>query len=108
FRAALSPLEANVAALALTMVFNFAANRWLTFRANNGPLARQAAQYVVAYVVGMGASSGAFALALAAFSNPDRRAETLLALASGLLATVVRFVLMSAWVFRSRLEAVRA
>lgn len=100
FRLAVPPLGANVGALSLTMVVNFAANRRFTFEAEHGPVARQALQYGVAYVIGLAGSTLALHVALVLFPAPGALLETLLAVGAGAVATVTRFVLLSAWVFR--------
>jgi putative flippase GtrA len=93
------PLEANAGALSLTMVFNFIANRRFTFNAHQQPVWPQLAGFLIVYLVGMGASTAALFVCLHVFSQPGPRLETFLALASGGVATVVRFVLLSSWVF---------
>jgi len=99
FRSVISPLEANFVALSVTISLNFLANRWLTFRAQ-GSLPRQALQYLAVYGVGLGASTIVLRLALGAADRPGRLLETLIALAASGVATVIRFLLLSAWVFR--------
>ncbi len=93
------PLSANVLALIPTMAVNFWANRSLTFRAARGPLPRQAASYLVAYLIGLGASSGFFAMLLAILKPHSVTIETAIGIVAGLAATVVRYILMSRWVF---------
>jgi hypothetical protein len=61
----------------------------------------QLAGYLVVYLAGLAASSTTLFVALHAFSHPGSLLETLLALASGALATLVRFVLLSRWVFHA-------
>ena len=95
----LGPLTANVIALIPTMAVNFWANRSLTFRAAQGSLPRQAASYLVAYFIGLGASSGFFALLLAILKPHALTIETAVGIVAGLAATVVRYILMSRWVF---------
>jgi putative flippase GtrA len=82
------------------MGVNFALNRAHTFRGHHGTLASQLGGYVVAYLIGYAASTGVLYLLLAALGHPHGRLDTLAALAAGLVATVVRFVLMRSWVFR--------
>ena len=94
------PIEANIVALSLTMTVNFLANRRFTFRAADGPLGSQIVGYLVVYVLGLGVSSTVLYVALAVASSPLALVETIIALGSGFTATVVRFVLLSAWVFR--------
>lgn len=63
------------------------------------PLGPQLSGYAVAFLLGLGVSSLAVHLALDVAGTPAARLETVIALAAGGLATVVRFVLMSLWVF---------
>jgi putative flippase GtrA len=93
-------LEANAGAMSLTIAINFLANRHLTFRHADGSLAIQALQYLFVYLVGLGASTLVLHGALQAVGQPSRGLETLLAVASGLAATVIRYLLLSWWVFR--------
>jgi putative flippase GtrA len=82
------------------MMLNFAANRRYTFQAHGGRLLAQAAGYLLVYLVGLGASTALLATSLALASRPTAELEFLFALGSSFGATVVRFVLLSAWVFR--------
>lgn len=100
FRTITGPIPANVAALSITMVFNFAANRWFTFGAVDGSLLADAAGYGVSYLIGMAASSAALWASLTVVREPSALVETVIAVGSGAAATVTRFVLLSAWVFR--------
>lgn len=93
------PLTANALALIPTMAVNFWANRSLTFRAAEGSLPRQAASYLLAYLIGLGASSGFFAMLLAILNPHSVTIETGFGIVAGLAATVVRYILMSRWVF---------
>lgn len=99
-RAGLGDLAANALALLLTMGVNFAANRRFTFKATGEPLARQLLGYVLAYAVGLAASTGALAALLVLLRHPHGLENTAAALAAGIAATLVRFVLMRGWVFR--------
>ena len=99
-RTMVGPLAANFFALSLTMLFNFAANRKYTFRMTQGAWPVQGVQYLAVYLLGLGASSGALHVSLTLVSEPPRPLETLLAVAAGAVATVIRFVLLSIWVFR--------
>lgn len=98
-RTVVGPLVANLAALSLTMLFNFTANRYYTFRATQGPWPLQGAQYLVVYILGLGVSSAVLLVSLQVVSEPPRTVETLMAVAAGAGATVIRFVLLSKWVF---------
>jgi putative flippase GtrA len=92
-------LTANALALATTMGINFAANRRLTFHAAGGDLARQLAGYGVAYLLGLAASSVALAVLEELLADPRGAVDAMAAVAAGVVATVVRFVLLRAWVF---------
>ncbi|MEO8540177.1 MAG: GtrA family protein [bacterium] len=96
------PIEANFGALSSTIIFNFAANRRLTFRAHRGPIARQAAAYAVVYVVGLGASSAALWLVLELFSHPTGFTEVVLATGASGVATVARYAMLTRWVFPAK------
>jgi putative flippase GtrA len=104
----LGPLAANGVALLATMGINFAANRSLTFHAGAGPLGRQLAGYATAYLLGLGASSVVLAALLEVLGHPRGLLDTAAAVAAGLAATAVRFVLMRAYVFRDHRPAVSA
>jgi putative flippase GtrA len=99
-RTLMGPMAANFAALSLTMLFNFAANRKYTFEATHGPIHVQAVQYLAVYVLGLGASSAILQASLSLVSEPGRILETGIATGAGGGATVIRFLLLSAWVFR--------
>jgi putative flippase GtrA len=101
-RAWVPPLAANTLALTSTAGLNFAANRWLTFRSRPGRLLRQAWQYFVAYLFGLGVSTLALLTFLSLWRQPARDVELTAALLSSGLATAVRYVAMSRWVFRAR------
>ncbi|MCC7363718.1 MAG: GtrA family protein [Dehalococcoidia bacterium] len=101
------PLYANGLALTLTMGLNFAANRWLTFRARGRSVRTEAAQYAAVYLLGLAASTLALDVAIAAL-DPSRLMETPLAVACGAVATLIRFVLLSTWVFPGEPGAARA
>jgi putative flippase GtrA len=99
-RTLMGPMAANFAALSLTMLFNFAANRKYTFEATHGPIHVQTVQYLAVYVLGLGASSAVLQASLSLASEPGRLLETAIATGAGGVATVIRFLLLSAWVFR--------
>ena len=100
-RANVGPITANAVALSLSMALNFAANRWITFRARRQALRLEAVQYLAVYVLGLTLSSLILKAALAA-GDPGRAAETVIAVLSGGASTLVRFILLSAWVFPNR------
>ena len=94
---------ANLLALLVTAVANTAANRRLTFGVRGpGGQARHQAQGLVVFGTGLGLTSGALALLHAVSAAPGRALEIGVLVAANLLATLVRFVLLKAWVFRPR------
>jgi putative flippase GtrA len=97
----MGPLEANLGALSSTLLINFAANRRLTFHAHSGRLLPQAAAYALVYLIGLGASSAALWLALEFFRHPSGLAELALAVGASGAATVIRFTMLTRWVFRN-------
>ena len=68
FRTMATPVEANIAALSVTMPLNFAANRWLTFEGGSRSLWSEALQYGAVYLFGLACSS--LVLAAAAPFDP--------------------------------------
>ena len=100
-------LAANALALCTTMGANFAANRRYSFEARDGRLVPQLAAYAIAYLIGLAGSTVALAMLLALLGHPRGTLDTTAALAAGVVATAIRYVLMSSWVFR-RADSVRA
>ncbi len=95
-----SPLTANFVALLMTAVANTWANRRLTFGQVGGDGAvRQFAESGVVFVVGLAVSSGGLGLLHRFWSSSGVVAEIITVLLSGTVTTIVRFVLMRAWVF---------
>lgn len=107
-RPGLPPLAANALALSATATLNFALNRVVTFRARAGGIRRQAARYAAAYGVGLGASTATLSALLALAGHPAGLFELMLALAASGVATLVRYVAMSRWVFAVGKAGVRA
>ncbi|MFF7454836.1 GtrA family protein [Kitasatospora sp. NPDC008115] len=102
-RAFTDPQVANLIALAISAVANTAANRRFTFgiTGSEGALRHQL-QGAVAFLIGLGLSAGVLALLDLAAPDASRVVEVGgLVVANG-LATVVRFLLMKVWVFRTR------
>ncbi|MEU6232724.1 GtrA family protein [Kitasatospora sp. NPDC047058] len=94
---------ANLIALAVSAVANTAANRRFTFgiTGSEGALKDQL-QGAVAFLIGLGLSSGALALLDLLVPDASRPVEVAgLVVANG-LATVARFLLLKVWVFRGR------
>ncbi|WP_030232428.1 GtrA family protein [Streptomyces sp. NRRL S-350] len=94
---------ANLVALAVSAVANTAANRRFTFGITGSVGAvRHQLQGAVAFLIGLGLSSGALALLGVAVPHASRVVEVAgLVVANG-LATVARFVLLKLWVFKKR------
>jgi putative flippase GtrA len=92
---------ANLLALLVTAIANTAANRRLTFgvtgRAGAG---RHQVQGLVVFGLGLALTSGSLALLHAAGAAPARLVELSVLVAANLAATLLRFVLLRAWVFR--------
>ncbi|HEX3649395.1 MAG TPA: bifunctional glycosyltransferase family 2/GtrA family protein [Pseudonocardiaceae bacterium] len=97
-RLGLPAQPANVIALLVTAVANTTANRRFTF-AVRGPehAGRHQFQGLIVFGIGLALTSGALALV----HSGDRVVEVGVLVLANLLATVVRFVLLRAWVFRA-------
>jgi putative flippase GtrA len=106
FRGALGAQGANLVALVLTAVFNTAANRRLTFgvRGRDGVAASQLRGFVV-FGVGLALTSGSLALLATLAPDASRATELVVLVVANALATVVRFLLFRAWVFRAHRHA---
>ncbi|WP_030270042.1 glycosyltransferase [Streptomyces sp. NRRL B-24484] len=96
-------LLANFVALAVTAVFNTAANRRFTFGVTGRRDAlKHQVEGGIAFVIGLVLSSGAIALLGAAAPAAGHSAELAALVAANALATLVRFVLLRVWVFNPR------
>ncbi|MEW1912734.1 dolichyl-phosphate beta-glucosyltransferase [Kitasatospora sp. NPDC085895] len=96
-------LAANFLALAVTAVFNTAANRRFTFGVTGRRDAlKHQIEGGIAFVIGLVLSSGAIALLGAAAPAAGHSAELAALVAANALATLVRFVLLRVWVFNPR------
>ncbi|MQS12707.1 GtrA family protein [Streptomyces kaniharaensis] len=100
-RMVVDPQAANLIALAVSAVANTAANRRFTFgiTGSEGALRHQL-QGAVAFLIGLGLSSGVLALLDHAAPHASRAVEVGGLIVANGLATVVRFLLMKVWVFR--------
>ncbi|MEV7596446.1 GtrA family protein [Kitasatospora sp. NPDC089797] len=96
-----NPQAANLIALAVSAVANTAANRRFTFGVvGSEGMVRHQLQGAVAFLIGLGLSSGVLALLDRVVPHASRPVEVGgLVVANG-LATVARFVLLKVWVFR--------
>jgi putative flippase GtrA len=108
-RGAFTAQGANLLALLITAVANTTANRRLTFgiRGRRGA-ARHQFQGLVVFALGLALTSGALGLLHHLDPHPTRFAELGFLVVANALATLLRFVLFRAWVFRSRVAAARA
>ncbi|MEI4270562.1 bifunctional glycosyltransferase family 2/GtrA family protein [Klenkia sp. LSe6-5] len=102
-RHTLDAQPANLVALAVTAVANTAANRRLTFgiRGRGGAATAQF-QGLLVFALGLALTSGTLAALTRWDPHPHRLVEMGFLVAANLVATLVRFVLLRAWVFRSR------
>ena len=109
FRSSMGAQGANLSALLLTAIANTAANRRLTFGVRGpGKRARSQFEGLVVFGIGLGLTSGALAIVHALSAHPRRAVEVGVLVLANLLATVVRFVLLRAWVFHPRRIASQA
>ena len=107
FRLGMGAQVANFLALAITAVANTAANRRLTFgiRGRAGA-ARHQLQGFGVFLLGLAITSGSLALLTSITPVPSVPVEIVVLVLANLLATVVRFVLLRGWVFRSATSAI--
>ena len=105
-RGAMGAIAANVVALLVTGVANTAANRRLTFgvRGSDG-VARHHLQGLVVFGLGLALTTGALALLGHAVPDASRAVELAVIVLANAAATLLRFVLFRAWVFRPRTTA---
>jgi putative flippase GtrA len=102
-RGGIGAQAANLVALLVTAAGNTAANRRLTFGvAGRAGAVRQQVEGLVVFGWGLALTSGSLALLHAVAAAPRRSVEVAMLLAANLAATVLRFVLLRAWVFRPR------
>ncbi|HVU72088.1 MAG TPA: bifunctional glycosyltransferase family 2/GtrA family protein [Mycobacteriales bacterium] len=94
---------ANLVALLVTAVANTAANRRITFGVRGKEnAARSQAEGLVVFGLGLALTSGSLALLAALSAHPRRFVEVAVLVAANAAATVLRFVLLRAWVFHPR------
>ncbi|MEV6667797.1 bifunctional glycosyltransferase family 2/GtrA family protein [Streptomyces nigra] len=101
-RPAAGPQAANAVALLLCALANTAANRRLTFgvRGRDGALRHQAKGLLV-FLVGLALTSGSLAVLHGVAPDAARATELVVLVAANLGATLLRFLLLRAWVFRA-------
>jgi putative flippase GtrA len=102
-RPALGAQWANATALLLTAIANTAANRRFTFGVS-GPqdAGRHQLQGLAVFGLGLALTSGTLAALQTIAAAPPRLVEMGALVGANLLATVLRFVLLRAWVFGRR------
>ncbi len=108
-RSAVDAQAANALALLLTAIGNTAANRRFTF-AIRGPrhTVRHQLQGLAVFALALGLTSASLALLHVLDPAPSRVVELVVLTLANVLATVLRFVLLRSWVFRSRRAAPEA
>jgi len=106
FRPHLPATIDNLLAQLITAVANTAANRRLTFGVTGpGRLVRDHAAGLVAFALALALSTLTL-LALNSAGETSHDVELALLMAANLLATLLRFVLLRAWIFKPRQQAV--
>jgi putative flippase GtrA len=94
---------ANTIALAATAIANTAANRRYTFGVRGSANAlRHQVEGGVAFLIGLVLSNGALAVLHAASAAPSHAVELSVLVFANAMATLVRFLLMRAWVFNPK------
>jgi putative flippase GtrA len=102
-REAMAAQPANLIALLATAIANTAVNRRITFAIRGGRDAgKHQFQGLIVFAVGLALTSGALAMLPSTAARPLELAALV---AANLLAAVVRFVLLRAWVFRAHRPA---
>jgi putative flippase GtrA len=105
-RAGAGPQVANLAALAITAVANTAANRRFTFGVTGSAAAvRHQVQGLTVFALGLALTSGGLALLHGLSPAPTRTVEVGVLVTANLAATLLRFLLLHAWVFRGHRNA---
>ncbi|MCK8678927.1 bifunctional glycosyltransferase family 2/GtrA family protein [Streptomyces lichenis] len=103
FRTGVSAQAANAFALLVSAVANTAANRRLTFGVRGRTRAvRHQAQGLVVFGIGLALTSGSLAALDAADPRHAHGTELAVLIVANLAATVLRFLLLRAWVFPDR------
>jgi putative flippase GtrA len=100
-RQVMSAQAANAVSLLVTAIANTAVNRRFTFGIRGrARAARHQLRGLIAFGIGLLLTSGALAALHAGAAQPGRAIEVAVLVAANLVATVVRFGLYRAWVFR--------
>ena len=101
FRSTMDPLGANLVALIITTMLNTEANRRFTFLGARGSSSRVHMQGLIVFGLYYAFTSAALLTLHAIVPEPTRWLELGVLLASSLLGTAGRFVLLRTWVFKS-------
>ncbi|MGH7881816.1 MAG: glycosyltransferase [Candidatus Dormibacteraceae bacterium] len=102
-RMEMSAMLANAGALLITAVANTAANRRFTFGViGSHNLVRHQFEGGIAFLVGLAISSASLAVLHANTPAASRPMELAVLIGANVLAAIVRFALMRAWVFNPR------
>jgi putative flippase GtrA len=102
-RTGIGAQPSNAAALLTTAIANTAANRRFTFAVRGTDrVVRDQLGGLVAFGVALALTSGSLALVHALAADPSRMQELTVLAGSNVLATVLRFVLLRAWVLGLR------
>lgn len=104
FRTWWPPLAANLVAVILSTLFNTEANRRFTFGTRPRSLAVAHAQAFLVSGLYLAFTSGSLLLLAAIVAAAPRWLEVLTLLVASVVGTLGRFVLLSIWVFRPRVE----
>jgi putative flippase GtrA len=105
-RGVLGPIAANVVAMLLCAVVNTALNRRFTFGVRGrGRAVTHQFQGLVVFALGLGLTTGALVVLGAVAPGAHPAVEVAVIVGANLVATVLRFVLFRAWVFRPRASA---
>lgn len=101
-RGPIGPQAANAASLLITAIGNTALNRRFTFSVQGrAGVLRHHAQGLVVFLAALSLTSGSLQLLHHLSSDPPRTAEVAVLVAANLAATLLRFLLMRLWVFRT-------
>jgi putative flippase GtrA len=92
---------ANFVALLLTAIANTAVNRRFTFRVATGNPVRHQVQGLAVFLLALAVTSGSLALLTTLVAAPTRGLELAVVVLANALATLLRFVLLRSWVFRT-------
>lgn len=94
------PQAANAASLLITAIANTAANRRFTFATRGrDDVLRHQAEGLVVFGLGLAVTSGSLAALHAFVASPATGIELVVLVTANLVATVLRFVMLKAWVF---------